>query len=674
MRTWGQICLLLAFIGFGYAAFALYVGCRISRAPIRRSGWLAAVLSLIAVTSAMGILAVALLAKDFRFEYVAQYTSRQLPWHYSLSSLWVGQAGSLLLWCWLTSLLAVIFRVVPAKIPGSDELRDPAVAVIMAFCCFLTANLVFAVDPMAASVAAPTDGIGLNPLLQHPAMLIHPPIVFLAYAAWAIPCALVVAALATNQLSTHWIQLARPWALLAWTVLGGGILVGANWAYCELGWGGYWAWDPVENASLIPWLVGTCAIHAMMSWRHRGMFKKTTLGLMVSTFIMCNFATFLTRSGIFSSLHAFSRSPIGWAFLVLLLLIGVVAIVLIWIRREGLQGERSLGSLWSRESMVALTTVALMSLAVVVCIGTLSVAISDVILGRKVMVGPAFYNNALMPIGLIVLTAMAAAPLLRWGKAPSRQQVRWLITASVVGIVVGASTLAAGVRQSLWIAVVSIAGFAVVTLLGCVVLDTSRLQSRTTLALFKAVRTHRRQYGGFVIHMGLICMAIGITASSFGSRRREIVLRPGEEISWAGCCVQLVELVHRNRGDKFVVEAHLNVQQPGTSATVQTPAQYYYRHAQEWTTETSVASSWLQDVYIILNREVQGGVSLTLILNPMMRWIWLGGFVMLAGSITGLWPARLRPSAIHRLAPVRLSHDDDSGARARVPDLVMSRT
>ena len=274
----------------------------------------------LAMTLVSAILAAALLAKDFRFAYVAQYSSRSLAWYYALSAFWVGQAGSLLFWAWSVGVLAMIYRFWPRRTPS--PLREPAFAILMAYQCFLVAIMVFGADPMQPSLTVPREGAGLSPLLQHPAMLLHPPVVFLGYAGCAIPFALAAAALLSGRLDAAWVREARPWAFFTWAVLGIGILVGAYWAYEELGWGGYWNWDPVENGSLIPWLAATAMIHAAMVYRQRGGLKRTTLLLAVATFAACNFAAFLTRSGIFSSLHAFSQSPIGWMFL---LLIGALA-------------------------------------------------------------------------------------------------------------------------------------------------------------------------------------------------------------------------------------------------------------------------------------------------------------------------------------------------------------
>jgi cytochrome c biogenesis factor len=310
MTTLGQLCLLVAMVGSGYAAlaaFAARVGRPFQAVWLRRTGLWAAIAAVSALTTATAVLAWALLTKDFRFAYVVQYSNRQLPWHYSLSAAWVGQAGSLLVWAWLLGVLALVFRLRGARFQRAGHvdnlLHNIAFGVIAAYLCFLITVIVFGADPMEPSIGNPQDGAGLGPLLQHPIMLVHPPVVFLGYACSAFPFALAIAALFTNQLDAAWPRQIRSWALATWAVLGAGILLGADWAYEELGWGGYWGWDPVENGSLIPWLTGTALLHTSMAWQRRGVLKKATLLLAIATMGLCNFAAFVTRSGIFSSVH-----------------------------------------------------------------------------------------------------------------------------------------------------------------------------------------------------------------------------------------------------------------------------------------------------------------------------------------------------------------------------------
>lgn len=641
MRLVGQICLLVAFVGTGYAAFACVLGWRNHQGALRRSGVVAAMASLFALTVTAAALIYGLLVKDFRYAYVAQYSNRLLPWQYSVSSFWVGQAGSLLLWTWFSALLAIAFRFWPRHDKAS--IREPAFGVLMGFCCFLVAAMVFAADPMARSLAPLDDGAGLSPILQHPAMLIHPPIVFLGYSAWAVPFALAITALATGRLNAAWTQDARPWALFAWIVLGSGILIGAQWAYEELGWGGYWSWDPVENGSLIPWLVGTAAIHTMMAWRHRGILKKSALVFTVATFGMCNFATFLTRSGIFSSLHAFSQSPIGWLFLGLMLVLALCGCILIALRREDLITANSLATLWCRESMVLINTVAISALVVVICVGTLSTAISEAVIGRKIVFGIEFYNHALIPTGLVVLLTSGVAPLLQWGVAPTELQKKMLWVSAGVGCISCAAWFLSGVHHPLWLAVCGLFAFAIAAFLSALYLDAGRFGAGSWFGLVRSLQIRRQQYAGFVIHMGFFCLALGVTASSLGSQQHEAIMREGETLEWAGRRVRLSKIVQTQLPDKLIAEAILEVQQGSAGPQTLAPAQHFHRLQDEWTTEVDIHSTWGSDFYAILHSgEGVGRVRLTFVENPLMRCIWAGGWIMGFGSLAALWPTKRR--------------------------------
>jgi len=606
------------------------------------------------------ILAWALVCKDLSFAYVAQYSSQQLPWHYSLSALWVGQAGSLLLWAWLLGVLALLFRGWPfsrgpvcpraenasGRNATTGALREPAFGVLMAYLCFLTAVMVFAADPLEASLSPVREGSGLSPLLQHPAMLIHPPVVFLGYALWTVPFALATVALGSGRLEGDWIRQARPWALAAWSVLGIGILLGADWAYEELGWGGYWGWDPVENGSLIPWLTGTALIHGLMAWQYGGVLKKTTVGLAIATFALCNFATFLTRSGVFSSLHAFSRSPIGWLFLVLMIGLAVAGVAAVIWRRRLLSAERPMCSVLSREAFVVLGVLALLLLATTALVGTVSTALSALILGRAVMVGPAFYNGVLTPVGLTLLLTTALAPLLRWGRGPGSARTRWLIGSSCVGGAVLIATAVAGVRHPIALAVAGLAGLAVVAFAGAARLDAPRRDSvRTVRGMWLAWRAGRRQYAGFVIHLGLMSLAIGVTGSSLGKREQGFQMSEGQTVDWAGHRIRLAHVRQRELPDKLAAEAVLEISRGGRRQTTLVPAQHYHKLHQEWTTEVAIHSTWNGDFYTILHSETADGqLSLTFVETPLMRWLWMGGAIMVLGTCVRLWPGG-EPSA-----------------------------
>ncbi len=553
MIVLGELCLLVAFVGSGHAALACFAGWRTGHQGLRTSGLWAAAVALGALTAATGVLAAALLTGDFRFQYVMEYSDRHLPWHYALSALWVGQAGSLLVWAWLLAVLAAIFRFWPGRQP--DPPREPAFALLMAYLCFLLAVMVFGADPMQASLSPAGSGSGLSPALQHPAMLVHPPIVLLGYAAWAVPFALALAALVvgpaaaergvvrpkgtghcpdscgmdaarrglspSGSLDAAWVKAARPWALFAWAMLGAGILIGAWWAYEELGWGGYWSWDPVENGSLLPWLTGTALVHCLMAWQYLGILKKTAAALAVATFGLCNFGTFLTRSGIFSSLHEFSRSPIGWLFLALMAVLVVGGSAAILARRAALAPQRPISGVCSREAMVLIGTLALALLATATLAGTLAAPISQMLTGRAIAVGPAFYNRVLIPTAGALLASMAIGQLLRWGPGPT-----------------------AGRKNIL-----------------------PRLRAMIG----------RRQWAGLLAHLGVACLAIGVCGSALGSRRHDLVMTKGESVAWAGRSIRYADLIEREQPGRSVVEARLEVSEGNCPPYTLLPAQHLIR-------------------------------------------------------------------------------------------------
>ncbi len=651
MRVVGELCLLVAFIGSGFAAFAHLTQRGRDHRFLRRAGTFASLLSVLALSLVTVILAWALYCKDFSYTYVAHYSSQLLPWYYSLSALWVGQAGSLLLWAWLLSLLAVLFRWWPGE--RTSSLRSPAFGVLMGCLCFLLAVLVFAADPLEANLSNVPEGVGLSPLLQHPAMLIHPPIIFLGYALWTVPFALAAVALLTGELDASWIRQARIWALLAWAVLGVGILLGAEWAYEELGWGGYWAWDPVENGSLLPWLTGTVLIHSMMAWQHRRMLKKTALILAFVTFGLSNFATFLTRSGVFSSLHAFSQSPIGWLFLGLMIAIGMGGGVLLILRWQRLAPERTIDSVMSREAGIVISSLAFLLLAFVVIGGTLSSAVTSAVTGKAMLVGPAFYNNVMMPTGLVLLLLTAAVPLLRWGGSPTQPQRRALLVSGIAGVVGVVIALICGIRHPVAQAVAGLATFAVAALLGSVVVEARRYAGNRLLAGVGAIlRLQRRQYAGFVVHLGFVCLAVGIAGSSLGKREKGFVMNKGETVEWADRQIHLVRFVERQLPDIMVGEAELEVTDKAGSVVLLRPAQHFHRLSEIYTTEVDIDTGWTGDFYTILHSGgTQGQLYMTFVENPLMRCMWLGGAIMVAGTGIRLWPSRRRSRKARQSRP-----------------------
>ena len=652
MRVLGECCLLVCLVATGYAAFlSLLGGSGRPQGQSRLEAWFGLV-GFAALSVTLAVLAWALASSDFSYQYVANYSSRLLAWQYRLSALWVGQAGSLLLWAWTMGALALLLRFLKTADP---LLRRTAFGLVMGNVCFLVGVMVFAADPMAASLTTPHEGTGLSPLLQHPNMLIHPPIVFLAYAAWSVPCALALAAVGRGRLDATWIHMARPWAMTAWALLGVGLLLGAQWAYQELGWGGYWGWDPVENGSLLPWLTGTALIHSMLAWRHRECLKKSAVLLAVVTFSLCNFATFLTRSGIFSSVHAFSESPIGWMFLALMGLLLVAGAVLVVRRRAVLAGRSVFCHILARETLIVISAFLLLLFTLVVMVGTLVGPLSKMFADRVILIGPAFYNNVLPPIGLVLMAATAAVPLLQWGAPPTPARRRLLAVCLVISGAVVAMAFAAGVRHPLALAVAGLAALTVATLIAAVVQEMWQRGSRFRgQSLLTVLFGGQRKYAAYIVHVGFACVAIGVTGSSLGTQRQEVTLDEGDTIRWADRQVHYVRLEQRELPDKLVAEAVLEVARDGSPPVELRPARHLHLLQNDWTTEVAIESTWRGDFYTVLHAGLgDGRVVLTLVDNPMIGWIWVGGIVATVAVVVAMWPASYSRIAIAALSAGR---------------------
>lgn len=640
MRSLGEFCLLAALVCSGYAAY-IHTSCRSRpRRFLRRAATACGLMAFACLTAVMVILASALLQRDFHFDYVVRYTSQLLSWHYSLAALWVGQAGSLLLWAWFLGGLAVVFRLLPVI---DATVRDSAFGILMGYLAFLIAILIFAADPMQASLSAPKEGLGLSPLLQHPSMMIHPPVIFFAYAAWTIPFALAAGALICGRLDTAWVQTARPWVLLAWSVLGIGLLLGAHWAYQQLGWGGYWGWDPVENGSFLPWVTGTALVHCMMAWRSRECLKKTTVGLAILTFGLCNFSTFLTRSGVFSSVHAFSESPIGWMFLGLMTVLLAGGVALVVIRRTALAPSRRANSLFARESLILASTFLLLVLAGAVLAGTLLAPLSAVIVRRTILIGPPFYNNVLIPVGLLLMTATSVVPMTRWGRAPGLIQRRILSACAAVGVLAALFGYVLGVRQIIPLMLIALATVACASFVTGVNLDVRRRQPGSVPPLWHglitALREGRRRYAGYMAHFGIVCLATGVAGSSLGTRRHEVEMAEGDVVHWADREVRYVALEQRQLPDKLEAVAVLEVTHGDGPTVEQRPARHLHLLQNEWTTQVSIHSTWGSDFYTVLHAGLgDGRVALSFVENPMLRWLWFGGVVTTVSGLVSIWP------------------------------------
>ncbi|MEJ2050998.1 MAG: heme lyase CcmF/NrfE family subunit, partial [Calditrichota bacterium] len=476
------------------------------------------------------ILVYALLSHDFRVEYVASYTSSTLSPFYSLSAFWAGQKGSLLFWAWILSGFSAL--VLYQNREKNQYLMPYVIATLMTIEAFFLLLMLFAENPFETLAFTPADGNGLNPLLQNPGMVMHPPTLYLGYIGFSIPFAFAVAALLTRRLDSQWITTTRKWTIVAWFFLTLGNLFGMKWAYVELGWGGFWAWDPVENASFLPWLTGTAFLHSVMIQERRGMLKVWNVSLVVITFLLTILGTFLTRSGIISSVHSFGKSAVGPFFLWGILAATGFALWLILTRLPDLKSEHQLDSLLSRESSFLLNNLLLLGAAFAVLWGTLFPMISEAVTGAKVTVGAPFFNQVGTPIFLALLLLTGICPLIAWRKATGknfRRNFLWPMTFSLAG---GVLFLILGLRNIyIWMSFVF--ALFVVYSVGMEfwkgVHTRIRTGRRTLLqALGSLFRTNQRRYGGYVVHLGLIMVFVGITGSVGFKTEQKIQLEQGQ--------------------------------------------------------------------------------------------------------------------------------------------------
>jgi len=603
----------------------------------------------------------ALLTHDFNVEYVAAYTSRNLPVFYTWSAFYAGQKGSLLLWALVVSTFGSVALL--ANRGKYKELTPYVAATLAIVVVFFVATMVFASNPFERLGFTPPDGRGLNPQLQNPGMVIHPPMLYLGYTSISIPFAFAVAALVSGRLDTGWLHAIRRWTLISWLFLSCGIVLGMWWAYVELGWGGYWAWDPVENASFLPWLTMTAFLHSVMIQEKRGMLKKWNIGLVVGSFLLSIFGTFLTRSGVISSVHSFSQSNVGWFFLVFLVLAAVLGFGLLAYRWPMLEAEVKLESMVSREGAFLFNNLILIVIAFSVFWGTLFPVISEAVRGTKVTVGPPFFNQVNIPLGLFLLLLTGIGPLIAWRRASPenlKRQFLWPVTAMVVTF----ASLAA-IRMSDWWSVMAYAlgAFVVGTVVQEFVRGTGarhRLHGESIgLALFRLVGRNRRRYGGYVVHLGMVMLFAAFAGLAF-KRETEVTLKPGQSVDVKSPYGWTYRITHQSVSqyeqlNRFVTAASVDVTRNGKYiGTMKSEKRQHLdslgRPTFEPSTEVAIRSDMKEDLYIVFAGAVQGTEEAVyrITINPLVWWVWYGGMVLAAGGLITLWPGAQGPTAASR--------------------------
>ena len=652
MDILGSVALACALLAAAYGFIAGIAGIVGRRPSLTRVARYFGVAVFAAVSVAVTSLLYLLLTDNFSMAYVAEHSSRALPVVYKFAALWAGQEGSLLFWTWLLSIFTLVAIIQNRK--KNQELMAIAGVILAGIEFFFLLLNNFVAGPfsvLAATSAAGathlvtlTDGQGLNPLLQYSEMVLHPPLLYMGYTGFAVPFAFALAAMLRREPPDNWLHITRRWTMVAWTFLGIGSLLGAHWAYAVLGWGGYWAWDPVENASLLPWLTATAFLHSMVIQERRGMMRRWSLWLLFSTFWLSVFGTFLTRSGVVNSVHAFGTSSIGTWLMVFLAAVFCACLWAFWTNRSSLRPVRHFDSFLSRESTLFFAVLILVLACLGVFWGTLLPVFSSWVQGTKVTVGPPFFDAIAVPIGLVILLLVGATPFLEWGENSFARLTRRLGPSFVAGMASGAISYWFGFRELRALLCASLGAFAAVTIVlqfiaGARALA-ARSQANPLLELRTLVMSHPRRYGAYIAHLGIVLMLFGISGQAF-NRDVQKTMRPGEQVT-LGPYTLVSQVFDNTQTESYQgVRATIEVLENGHSTMMLHPERRFYPASQVSETQVAIYSSLEHDLYVAYEGDSpKDGLPLIHVyLNPLVRWMWLGGLVMVLGILLSLVPS-----------------------------------
>ena len=615
---------------------ALLLGLRRADASLLALGRRCVWVVLAAAVAAVGVMEWALITHDFSLQYVAENNARGTPLLFTITGLWAALAGSILLWVLiLAGYLAVTVRSFRAR--AHEPLVVWATVVMLVVALFFLLLVLGPANPFRLTPGgAPIDGRGPNPLLQnHPLMAFHPPMLYLGYVGFTVPFAFAIGALVTGRVGEGWLVETRRWALFSWGFLTFGIVLGSWWSYEVLGWGGVWAWDPVENASFIPWLTGTAYIHSVLVQERRGMLRVWNLSLLVSTFSLTILGTFLTRSGVLNSVHAFSDSQIGPYLLTFFAIILVVSVVLIGWRGDLLRSPGTIDSPVSREGAFLANNVLFSVFAFIVLLGTVFPLIVEALQNRQLVVGEPFFDRLGVPVGLVMLFLMCIAPVLPWRKASGEllsQRLFWPAWGGTLALLVSVLVGATGIEPLLTF---FLGGFAAGAAMRQLALATRRQGLRGLVG---------RANGGMVVHIGVIIIAVALAASNSFTRSQELTLKTNTPAVWGGHTFELVGFEKTETDRLTRIAARISV-----DGTVRAPAVTKYLKMGTNIGTPSVRSSVVNDIYVTIEPPVKmdsGVAKVKIFIKPMVMWIWIGGILMVAGTVLAMFPGtrRRRPT------------------------------
>lgn len=591
-----------------------------------------------------------LVTSDFSIEYVASNTNFALPLFYKIVALWAGHNGSLLLWTWIVTIFSAI--VAYQHRHKNNDLMPYVLFVMATTMVFFSILSIFISNPFQTLYQevgntlqefTARDGHGLNPLLQHPAMIIHPPILFIGYVGSVVPFAFAIAALITGKLGAGWIHTTRRWALTTWGFLAVGIVLGGKWAYVELGWGGYWAWDPVENASLLPWLTSTAYLHSVMIQERKGMLKVWNMALVIATYLLSIFGTFLTRSGIVSSVHAFANSGLGPAFAVFLSMGIIFSVTLLLYRRKDLKPDEEMESLVSRESGFLFNNLLFLLATIAVLWGTMFPVISELFTGDQITVGPPWFNNIMIPIGLALLLLTGVGPLLAWRHTSVETLKRsfgWPILGSAILVAV---LLAFGVRDGWALGSFAISFFVMWTIVVEFVKGANIRKKNSgenfLVAMYMLSRKNTRRYGGYLIHAAMVVMFVGFTGNAFNSETRAEV-GEGDSFQLGPYTFNATKITEDQNENYSSQTLEMEMYRNDRLIDVITPEKRFYFASEQPSTEVDIYSTFREDIYAVLSGMSNDGtkVIVQVYRNPFVSMVWIGAFILTIGTLFAMLP------------------------------------
>ena len=601
--------------------------------------------ALLAVVSTV-VLLQQLLTSNFGLEYVARYSSAETPTMYKFAGLWAGMEGSLLFWA---AILAFFIIFLNYQNRSANRSLMPIVNLVLGMILLFFLMVVNLFEnpftELPVGMLIRPRGMGLNPLLQHPAMLIHPPMLYLGYVGFAVPFAFAIAALTTRRLDATWIRTTRRWTLVPWMFLGIGVILGGRWAYVELGWGGYWAWDPVENASLLPWLTGTAYLHSVIIQEKKNMLRLWNVILIMTTFVLTIFGTYLTRSGILSSVHAFAATDLGIWFFGFVVFIIISCVVLIFLRREDLTSQNRLESFTSRESGFLFNNMIFLALTMAILWGTMFPLLSEAVRGIKITVGSPYFDKITTPMGLLLLLMVGVGPLLAWRRTSNATMIRNFIWPVGMGLAVIAVAMLFGIMRIYPLLTMGLVVFVAVGIFMEVfrgVRARRRIAGESTLTAFRnMVDRNRSRYGGYIVHLGILFMFVGFLGKAF-SVEQDLSLKVGGSANLKGYTFTLDRQYTEVRPNHTAFIVDVSVTRNDKHVTILRPEKRIYTDQNDQpNSEVAIYSRPLEDLYILVGGidTESGSVVLKIMVNPLVQMIWLGGMILIIGTIVAILPS-----------------------------------